>query len=241
MNPYRALAIETSGRTGEIGLVENGIILATETFPHGLHHAAAIVPAIDRLTRSCGWLPRTIEQVYVSSGPGSFTGLRIGITLAKTLAFSAGYKIVPVETCRVLLMNAPEEAREVIIVLDAKRGQIFTARFLRRMTAPSPDPMAAWQEIEPPHLDTLPDILSRADRPVHLLGEGIPYHQHLIRASDSVLLTDPSVWRARVEHVACLGWHDAQAGRFADPFTLTPVYVRLPEAEEKRLRAEGKL
>lgn len=241
MNHCRALAIETSGRIGEIGLVENGQTVLTEMFPHGLHHAAAIVSTIDRLTRARGWRPREIQHVYVSVGPGSFTGLRIGITLVKTLAFSVECKIVPVETSKVLLMNAPAEAREVIIVLDAKRGQIFGARYLRQTPSDSSEPLASWIEVDPPHLDTLSDILQRAGRPVTLIGEGIPYHQHLIRDPDSVMITEPLLWRARVEHVARLGWRDAQTGRFADPFTLTPIYVRLPEAEEKRLRAAGKL
>lgn len=241
MGDCRALAIETSGRIGEIGLVENGQTVLTRMFPHGLHHAAAIVSTIDQLTRSLGWRPREIQQVYVSAGPGSFTGLRIGITLVKTLAFSINCKIVAVESCKVLLMNAPSDAREVIIVLDAKRGQIFGARFLRQTSSSSSEPLTSWTEVEPPHLDTLSDILQRSGRPVTLIGEGIPYHQHLIRDPDSVRVTEPSLWRARVEHVARLGWHDALAGRFADPFTLTPIYVRLPEAEEKRLSAEGKL
>src|SRR4051794_28046931 len=125
----RALAIETSGRIGSIALAEDSSILAEEQFAHGLKHAAEILPMIDRLCRAQGWRPRDLDHLYVSAGPGSFTGLRIGITLAKTLALATGVKLVAVPSVRVLAENAPAQASHLILVLDAKREQIFTARF----------------------------------------------------------------------------------------------------------------
>jgi tRNA threonylcarbamoyladenosine biosynthesis protein TsaB len=190
---------------------------------------------IDRLTRGRGWSPTQIDHVYVSAGPGSFTGLRIGITLAKTLALATGCKIVAVPSALVLLANADDHAREVLIVLDAKRGQIFTARFARV------DATSSWAEVEAAHLDTLAAMLSRAARPVHLIGEGIPYHLSAIPDSPDVIVTDESLWRARAQAVAAIGSELARDGQFTDPLKLTPIYVRLPEAEEKRLIAEGKL
>jgi tRNA threonylcarbamoyladenosine biosynthesis protein TsaB len=242
----RALAIETSGRIGSIALVDEGMVRAEETFPHGLQHAAHIIPIIDRLCRAQGWSPRDVRELYVSAGPGSFTGLRIGITLSKTLAFATGAKIVAVPTHRVLAENAPPEARNLVIVLDAKRDQIFTARFERETSSDQ------WHEAEPAHLDTLTAMLSRAARPVHLLGEGIPYHEKFIPREDaarlpsalrlrleesspksSVLVTDPQSWRARAAAVAKLGTELARRGEFVDPYRLTPIYIRRPEAEEK--------
>src|SRR5690349_19781023 len=124
----RALAVETSGRVGSVALAEDGQVLVEETFPHGLQHAATLLPIIDRLCRVRGWGPPYLELLYVSAGPGSFTGLRIGITLCKTIAFATGAKMVAVPSVRVLAGNAPPEARNLVIVLDAKREQIFTAR-----------------------------------------------------------------------------------------------------------------
>src|SRR5947207_2286578 len=127
----RAIAIETSSRIGSIALADGEQILAERQFEHGLQHAAMILPIIDSLCREQGWGPRDIEHVYVSAGPGSFTGLRIGITLAKTMALATGVTLVAVPRLRVLVENAPADARHVIIVLDAKREQIFTGRFER--------------------------------------------------------------------------------------------------------------
>jgi tRNA threonylcarbamoyladenosine biosynthesis protein TsaB len=223
----RALAIETSARTGSIAAVEDGDVVAEERFEHGLQHAAQIIPIIDRLCRSRGWTAKDLDGLYVSAGPGSFTGLRIGITLAKTMALARGVKLVAVPTVRVLAENAPVEARHVVLVLDAKREQIFTARFER-------DGQGNWHEREPAHLDSLARMLERAPRPVHLLGEGIPYHEQFIPRDDGgVIVTPAELWRPRASVVATIGGQMARAGNFADPDRFAPIYIRKPEAEEK--------
>lgn len=206
--------------------------LAQCVFEHGLKNAARILPAIDELVRPHGG-PGAIDTVCVSVGPGSFTGLRIATTLAKTLAFATGCRVVAVPSLPVLARNAPDDARHVIVVLDAKRGQIFTARYERVDLQ--------WVEREPARLDTLAAMLARAPRPVHLIGEGIDYHRAAIPLDADVIVTNSSSWRARAEVVSEIGLAMAAAGEFADPMRLAPIYIRLPEAEEKRLVAEGKI
>lgn len=233
----RAIALETSGRVGSVAVVGGDVGDAQspveETFPHGLRHAAELVAIVDRLVRRAGWSPRDVEHLYLSVGPGSFTGLRIAVTFAKAMALATGVKLVAVPTVRVLVENLPPAARDAVVVLDAKRGQIFTAAFARAA------PGSPWVEREPAHLDTLSAMLARAPRPVHLVGEGIPYHRAAIDdaiaagpAGDIVVAPEPD-WRGRASTVARLGAALAAAHRFADPLTLTPLYVRLPEAEEK--------
>lgn len=228
-----AIAIETSGRVGSVAAVSDGRVLEELTFPHGLKHAAEIVPLIDRLCANQGWKPADVRQLYVSIGPGSFTGLRIAVTLAKTLALATGAKLLAVPTAQVLVENAPLQARHVIIALDAKRGQVLTARFER---AEDPATGSEWIERQPVHLSTLSNMLAQSPRPVYLIGEGLDYHRHLIPAHDpSIILTSQEIWIARAAVVARLGHVMALRGEFADPYTLTPLYIRLPEAEEKRL------
>jgi tRNA threonylcarbamoyladenosine biosynthesis protein TsaB len=232
----RGLAVETSGSTGSIALTEDGSAVAARRFAHGLQHAAGIICIIDELCRERGWTPGQLQQLYVSAGPGSFTGLRIGITLAKTLALATGAKLVAVPSVRVLVENAPEEAPEVVIVLDARRQRIYTARFRRRTVGGDSGPQAPrqWCQEEPAHLDTLPAVLGRAGRPVYLLGEGIPYHEKSLPQGDpGVIVTAPSAWQARAEALGRLGWEMAIRGELVDPLSLTPIYIRPPEAQEK--------
>jgi tRNA threonylcarbamoyladenosine biosynthesis protein TsaB len=223
----KALAIETSGRIGSIATVQDGVVLSEESFPHGLQHAAQIIPIIDRLTHAQHWSARDIDCLYLSIGPGSFTGLRIAVTLAKTLAFTTCCKIIAVPTVRVLAENAPTDATNLIIVLDAKRGEIFTARFAH--AANSSD----WHEEEPARLDTLSAMLARSRKPVHLLGEGVPYHKDSIPNNSDIIITPEETWRARASAVAKIARPTELANQFADPLTLTPLYIRRPEAEEK--------
>lgn len=221
----RALAIETSGRIGSIALIDDGQLLSEKVFSHGLAHAAMIIPMIDELCRTHSLKPSEIEHLYVSAGPGSFTGLRIGITLCKTLAFATGAKIVAVPTLRVLVENAVDSANNVVVVLDAKRDQIFTGRYQRNKNN--------WEEVETPRLDSLSQMLDRSPRPVHLLGEGIPFHRKFVPEDSSIIVTTEESWRARAGAVAKIGEAMAHSGQFVDPFVLTPIYIRKPEAEEK--------
>ncbi len=221
-----ALAIETSGGSGSIALLVGKTVVSEEMFPHGLKHAAELLPTINRMMRTRGWSPVDLGILYVSEGPGSFTGLRIGITLAKTLTLATRVKLVAVPTLQVLARNAPPDAGHVIIVLDAKRDQIFTARYERVGSN--------LVEREPAHLDTLAGMLDRAPRPVCLLGEGLPFHTKLMPAGDERISIAPEdCWRARATVVAEIGIELAAEGRFADPDRLIPLYIRKPEAEEK--------
>jgi tRNA threonylcarbamoyladenosine biosynthesis protein TsaB len=227
----RALAIETSGRVGSVALVQDGAVVAEDEFAHGLKHAAEMIPRIDRLCRAMDWRPNDLQEVYVSAGPGSFTGLRIGVTLAKSVSLATGARLIAVPTVRVLVRNAPPEANNVVIVLDAKRDQIFSARFARTN--------GAWVEEEPARLTDLVSALSTSSRPVWLLGEGLPYHNQFVPKTDPQVHVTPSeLWQAKVAAVAGEGTQMAKEGRYSDPDRLIPVYIRRPEAEEK-LEARG--
>src|ERR1051325_2091640 len=161
----RALAIETSGRIGSVALVDEDGAIEEREFAHGLQHAAMLIPLIDELCQKRGWSAKDLGEVYVSVGPGSFTGLRIGVTLAKTLAVATGTKLVGVPSMRVLVENASAEARHALVVLDAKREQVFTARFERVE--------GKWLEKEQAHVGNLAEMLNHSPRPVELIGEGI--------------------------------------------------------------------
>ncbi len=222
----RALAIETAGRDGSVALVEGGTVVAESTFPGGFKHAAGLLPLIDQLVRERGWRPTDVEHIYVSAGPGSFTGIRIGVTVAKTLAFATGAQLVAVPSLAVVVENAPADAAHAVVLLDAKRDQVFTARFER---TPS-----GWIEREAAHLEDLTSVLRRAPRPLCLLGEGIPYHTRFIATDDpSLTITAADLWRPRASVVARIGTALAAAGLFVQPDRLLPTYIRKAEAEEK--------
>ena len=127
------LAIETSGRNGSVALAIGEKMLAQTVFSAPMKHNAEIFPAASELLSRFSRKPQEIEQVYISAGPGSFTGLRIAVTLAKMMHLANNVKVVAVDTLDVIAANITANEPEIAdldkfaIILDAKRGQFFTA------------------------------------------------------------------------------------------------------------------
>lgn len=221
-----ALAIETSGRVGSVAIVRDGQVLIEEQFAHGLQNAAKLLPIIDRLCANHGVWPTELSDLYISIGPGSFTGLRMGCTRVKTVAFATGETIVAVASVDSLVRLSPLDWRHSIIVLDAKRDQIFTASF-RNESGKAIEHQSA-------QLGSIADMLARTPRPVHMIGEGIPYHRKFIPDDPGIIITSTELWRSRAATVAEIGMEMRRAGRgIVEPDRLAPLYIRLPEAEEK--------
>jgi tRNA threonylcarbamoyladenosine biosynthesis protein TsaB len=227
----RALCIETTTRTGQVALLSHDGIkpsLTTRTFASGLRHAAALAQEVKHLLDQTATTPADLDAVFVSVGPGSFTGTRVGVTFAKTLAFATGCRIVAVPTADIIRANVGPDA---VVVLDARRGKVWTS-------PPPPPPPTPPPPIAPPPGDaqllTPPDLLARLPRPVTLVGEGIAFHRDSLDV-DGVTLLDEAAAVPRVANLAVLGEKLAERGQWADVESLVPVYVRRPEAEEKRL------
>ena len=220
----RALAIETTSRRAGAALCQDGRVVAETVFAAGLNPTAGLLPLVADLTRRHGWRPRDIEHLYLSVGPGGFTGTRVGVTFAKTFAFATGAKIVAVPTPRVLVENLPARATAAAVVVDARRGKIWSQRFAR-------DESDRWQSTGAGKLTAMADLAASLPRPAWLVGEGVAYHRDALDGSLEVC--DANIPLVAV--VAEVGERLAAAGHFADPFALVPAYVRRPEAEEKRL------
>ena len=124
----RIVAIETSSRVGTVAVAHGPRILGQRQFSKAMRHAVELMPAIRDLTRDQGWKPTDIDHLYVSAGPGSFTGVRIAITIARALEQALGCRLVSVPTVDVLAANAPPDVLNLVVMLDAKRDQIYAAR-----------------------------------------------------------------------------------------------------------------
>ena len=222
----RWLAVETSGRIGGVAVGVGPAVLEARTFRTALRHAAELLPAVEGLCRDHGLRPDAVDEVYVSGGPGSFTGLRIGVTFARTLALACGAKIVRVPTLTVIAQNALEASEApatVAVVLDAKRRRIFAAVFVLEDGAYLPTQ-------EPAELD--PDVFfATVPGGCAALGEGLAYHGEAVERAGLRLLPD-ALNRPRAEVVHRIGYREAREGRYDDPRGLVPIYIRRPEAEE---------
>src|ERR1051325_5032976 len=127
----RILAIETSGVAGSVALLQDERVLAEHVLETRQRTAQSLAPAVHALLEQIDWHPSDVELVAVTTGPGSFTGLRIGVTFAKVFAYAVGCQILGVNTLEAIACRAPREAGTIWVVLDAQRQQLFAAAFLR--------------------------------------------------------------------------------------------------------------
>lgn len=223
----RILAIETSSRVGSVAIATKSRLLRAELLPGRMRHAGELMPAIDGMLRQAGWPVESLTDVHVSIGPGSFTGLRIAVTVARTLAWSIGARIVAVPTVDGLSRNAlsaTPRPKHVAVLLDAKQAQVFAAAFELQD--------GEYRKVIDAHMAPPAEFLARCPRPLSVLGEGIPYHRQAIEAAGVEVLTD-DLWWPRAEHVLAVGRALAEAASFTPGGYLLPMYIRRPEAEEK--------
>jgi tRNA threonylcarbamoyladenosine biosynthesis protein TsaB len=222
------LAIETSSRQGSVTLGRGGETLETHVMPAQRRHAMDLMPAIDSLCQSHGVTPAQIGAIYVSVGPGSFTGLRIGITTAKTLAHTLGATITPVPTMSAIIENATREVTElndVAVLLNAKRGQCYTGLYHREGDT--------WTPVFEPRLMAPTELLEIATRPLAVLSDHLPPCELTEEGSvEGVELLDTELATPNSATVWRLGRALEAEGKSIDPLALNPLYIRLPEAEE---------
>jgi tRNA threonylcarbamoyladenosine biosynthesis protein TsaB len=233
-NRFR-LAVESSTVIGSLALGRGDEVLESSSLTEARNHARGFLPLAVEVCRRHEARPGEIEMVFVSAGPGSFTGLRIGVTMAKMLSLSNGCRLVAVPTLDVIAQNAlcagdsgsPAAPERVVVMLDAKRGRVYTASYVCRdgVYVAESAPIEA-----NPHA-YLEEQFTRSG-PQCVIGEGVLYHREAIEASGAHML-DTSLYRPRPEVVYRLGCRLAAEGKFTDRRSLTPLYIRAPEAEEK--------
>jgi len=256
MDEVFILALETSSRVGSVALAQGPTLLAQITFSAPLQHSSEVFPAIRCLLDRFGPTPGDIAQVHIAIGPGSFTGLRIAVAMAKMMHLANGASIVTVDTLDTIAANigdgpsAPplQDSGNIFIdrvatILDAKRGEFYAAVYQRTertrraaQTAlagegyeiPAPGDRL-WHKIAPDCLITADELIERfaGKGPLGLLGDGLLYHREEF-AADGLHILPEKYWSPQASMVHALGYQKAQAGLFADALTLTPSYLRGP-------------
>lgn len=230
----RVLAIETSGRHGSIAVLEGqqqGACLVHETRLTGPQRTAqTLAPTLKDLLATAGWTPESIRLVTVVAGPGSFTGLRIGVTAAKTWAYAVGADVVAVSTLHVLAAQAPPDSTALWAVVDAQRQELFAAKFGDSGTAL---PTVSHETQVVSVADWL-DGLQAGDRVT-----GPALRRIVLPLPAGVAAVAEDCWEPTAGAAGRVGWAAYQQGRRDDLWQLTPHYYRPSAAEEKAAKAKG--
>lgn len=217
------LAIETSGRTSSVTLGRGDVILESATLPPLQRHSVDLLPTIDALCSRHRVSPTDLAEVYVSTGPGSFTGLRIGIASAKALALALDVRLVAAPTIEALACNVPASSATLAVAVNLKGESVYAGVFARAGDA--------WRLTEPARLVSFAELISSLPKPALVLGDPLPaIADEAARPGVTLLPAEFAI--ARSEHVWHLGRSLAKQNRFTDANALLPLYVRPPEAEE---------
>jgi tRNA threonylcarbamoyladenosine biosynthesis protein TsaB len=216
-----SLAIETSCRRGQACLGLDDQVAETTTFPAGQRHAVQLVPRTDELLRRRGYGPADVREVYASAGPGGFTGLRVGITVARTLCQAVGgARCVAVPTIQALAAGAAGADFVHLGVLMAAKDQTALLGLFQRRG----DEMI---QVSPPGLVEIERLAELLPKPVLLIGEAL---EHCRPAGDGISIGDESLWLPQVIEVWRIGRKLAAQGQYTPPEQVLPIYAREPEA-----------
>ena len=220
----RVIALETTERIGSVAALSNGKVLAEKRLPPHQRSAQSLAPGLRDLLAAVGWKPTEVDLVAACLGPGSFTGLRVGVTTAKVLAYCAGADVLGVDTLEVIAAGCPEDVPAVSVAVDAQRGQVVAGAFERDAQG---WPVAT---AEPQLLD-IDAWLARLAPGTVLCG---PILRKIAdRVPEGVTMLDPQYWAPSAAVLAKLAERHYAAGRRDDLWKLVPRYSRRSAAEEK--------
>jgi tRNA threonylcarbamoyladenosine biosynthesis protein TsaB len=229
------LALETATPRASAALVVAGEVAAETVLPAGRQASETILPAVSALLAGCGARQTDVSAVAVSAGPGSFTGLRVGMAAAKGFCYGWGVPLVPVPTLAALAFRFPTEERIVCPVLDARKKEVYAALFrwermgLERLTA---DLVIAPADL----LDRLPDGR------ILFCGDGLRCCRETFsrRLGSRAEMVEGPGGLPSAGAVGILGERAFLGGAAVDPRGAVPSYVRRSEAESRRDPSGGR-
>lgn len=218
------LGVESSGPRGGVALLEDGRTLGQALFEAGMVHGREIAPGADRLLRSAGKGPGDLGLIAVDIGPGSYTGLRVGLAAAKGLAYALGKPLIGVPSLDVLAEAAAGQGATIAPALDAKWDQVYGALYEVRNGRPS---RSSEMVAERPEA-----FAARVTAGTLVVGDALERHADLF-AARGARLAPRELWTPSPALVAALGLARHREGLRHDAATLVPLYLRKTEAEEK--------
>lgn len=231
------LAFDTAAKTASVALLRNGAPLAEYSIESGLTQSELILPMAENMLKLSGLSFSDVGLLAVSAGPGSFTGVRIGISLVKGIALGRNLPIAAVSTLEGLAQNLSGVEGVIIPVMDARRSQFYSAIFecsdgeLKRLTEDFADNAEGI-------LKKLGE-LKRTDRPIWLVGDGYALAKaEFTRLGINTQNTPPRLINESALSVALVGLSKFERGETVTDLDCAPTYLRLPQAERERLERE---
>ena len=228
------LAFETSAKAASVALMENGKLLGESYQNTGLTHSQTLMVMAEDLLKQCGKTVSDVTAVAVAEGPGSFTGVRIGVAAAKGLSWGGQIPCYGVSTLEAMAVSLGAWEGHICACMDARRNQVYNALFrvnnglIERVT-----------EDRAIALADLKEELAQIDSPIFLVGDGaVLTHKTLSGDIANLILPPEHRLHQRAVGVALLAEKKQASGDAGDGNALSPNYLRLSQAERERMEKE---
>ena len=231
-----ALSFDTSAKVATVAVLDGEKTLASYSIDNGLTQSELILPMAENMLSALKLSLDDVGLLCTSVGPGSFTGVRIGVSLVKGLAFGRNIPCVPVSTIEALSENLRGLQGVIVPVMDARRNQVYTATFLSegdKLTRLTEDRAISLSELAE-------ELREYTDEDIYLVGDGYGVAKRALTGMGIRISDTP--YELRNENAASVGRvgvRKYEAGEWVKETEISPVYLRLPQAERERLERLG--
>ena len=217
------LGIDTSTMTGGAAVVRDGVLLGEYVLNIRTTHSERLLPAIERLLHDAGVTLRDMDAIAVVTGPGSFTGIRIGVATAKGFAYALQKRLIGVTALEAFARQFLTFPGIVVPMIDSRRSEVYAQAFRAGKAVTEP-----WNA----HIQNVIEWCKTQSQPCLLVGDGAMQYRDQVDMPGAVF-PPPEFALLRPAAVAGLGWMKLQAGEWHDAFAVNHVYLRRTEAEMK--------
>ena len=223
------LAIDTSTDFASIALSHEGEMIAELTWHSGKNHTVELVPNIARLLEQAKISRQSLNAIFVAKGPGSFNGLRVGMSTAKGLAFALDIPLIGISTLEVEAYPFAFTGLPICPVHNAGRGEIATALYQQNDD---------WRCLVEEYITTVDVLCQQVDKETLFCGEIPPsvVQQLQQKLGEQAIIPEVAVRLRRASYLAALGWRRLSKGERDDPATLQPLYLRQPPITQRKVR-----
>lgn len=224
------LAIDTSTDNASIALVHGDSAIFELTWKCGQNHTVELLPRLSFLLEQHKIEVKEIDAVFVALGPGSFNGIRVGLSTAKGLAVSLGVPVIGVSTLSIQAYSHSLTGLPVCAIFNAGRGEIATATYEMKD--------GKWNQLTPERITTLDALIQETSNKAVFCGDYIPEIEGQLKSAlgEKAVIPEPSANLRRAVYLAELGNLELKAGKPQNPATLQPIYLRRPAITAPRKR-----
>jgi tRNA threonylcarbamoyladenosine biosynthesis protein TsaB len=227
----KVLAVDTSSSIAAVAVMDDASLLGEYLLNHGRTHSQKLVPMIKEIMDGLELLPSDIGLFAASSGPGSFTGLRIGITTIKAMAFAVKKPVVSIPTLDALAYCIPLASDALVCpIMDARNRQVYTALYSSENGRQNN--IAGYMGV---HVDELVKLIKSKNRKVIFTGDAVPAHREVLKTAlgEACDFAPPFMLAQRASSVAQLALMKASLGELENCFDMAPFYLRKSQAERE--------